>query len=80
MDINIHTLCLSLDLGPVAFTPRGNVERREVGKDKNKLLKFYKARPLKILRVWKLNLGYERVSDRNRLQRSEIAFLNVSIF
>jgi len=71
---------LSLDLGPVAFTFRGNVEGREGSGNKGKLLKFYKARPLKILRDLKLNLGNERVRDRNRLQRSEISFLSVSIF
>jgi len=80
MDINIHTLCLSLDFGPVAYIFRGNVQGREGCKNKSKVLKFYKARPLKILKVWKLNLGNEIVRDRNRTQTSEISFLNVSIF
>jgi len=31
---------LSLDLGPVAFTFRGNVEEREGSKNKSKLLIF----------------------------------------
>jgi hypothetical protein len=77
MDINIHTLCLSLDLGPVAFTFRGNVEGREGCKSKSKVFIFYKARPLKILRVWKLNLGNERVRDGNRIKMSEISMLKV---
>ena len=29
MDINIHTLCLSLDIGPMAFAFSGDVERLE---------------------------------------------------
>jgi hypothetical protein len=57
MDVNIHTLCLSLDLGPVAFTFGGNVERRERNKNGSKLLKLHKVRPMEILRVWKQNMG-----------------------
>ena len=80
MDINIHTLCLFLDLGSVALTFRGNVQESEGSKDESKLLKCYKAMALIILRVWKLNLGNGRLSDRNRPQRSEISFPCVSIF
>jgi hypothetical protein len=57
MDINIHTVCLSLDLGPVAFTFRENIEGREGSENKSKLLKFYMARPLKILKSMEAKLG-----------------------
>jgi len=80
MDINIHTLCLSFDLGPVAFKFRGNVMGREGSKNESKLVKFYKVRPLEILRVWKLNFGNERMRGRSRLQWSESSYLYVSLF
>jgi hypothetical protein len=59
MDVNIHTLWLSLDLGPVAFTFRANVERKEGNRNRSKLLKLCKVRPIEILRIWKQNLGHE---------------------
>jgi hypothetical protein len=63
MDINIHTLFLSLDLGPVAFRFCENVEEREESNNESKLVKFYKLRSLEILRVWQLNFGNERMRD-----------------